>query len=79
MRARLLLIPFIFSVPVHAQDVPSQAGANPPVQVEQVPVRDLSQLPMDGGWTYGELLGKAPRETSGPTCWPGSTGWGFIT
>ncbi|WP_290486927.1 hypothetical protein, partial [Akkermansia sp. CAG:344] len=59
MRARLLLIPFIFSVPVHAQDVPSQAGANPPVQVEQVPVRDLSQLPMDGGWTYGELLGKA--------------------
>ncbi len=34
-------------------------GANPPVQVEQVPVRDLSQLPMDGGWTYGELLGKA--------------------
>ncbi|XBD73512.1 hypothetical protein ABFY27_11535 [Akkermansia massiliensis] len=29
------------------------------MQVEQVPVRDLSQLPMDGGWTYGELLGKA--------------------
>lgn len=59
MRARLLLIPFIFSVPVHAQDVPSQAGANPPVQMEQVPVRDLSLLPMDGGWTYGELLDKA--------------------
>lgn len=59
MRARLLLIPFIFSVPVHAQDVPSQAGANPPVQMEQVPARDLSLLPMDGGWTYGELLDKA--------------------
>ncbi len=59
MRARLLLIPFIFSVPVHAQDIPSQAGANPPVQVEQAQARDLSQLPMDGGWTYGELLGKA--------------------
>lgn len=59
MRARLLLIPFIFSVPVHAQDVPSQAGANSPVQMEQVPVRDLSLLPMDGGWTYGELLDKA--------------------
>ena len=57
MRARLLLIPFIFSVPVHAQDVPSQAGANPPVQVEQVPVRDLAQLPLDGGWTCGEWLG----------------------
>lgn len=59
MRARLLLIPFIFSVPLHAQDVPSQAAANPPGQVEAAPVRDLSQLPMDGGWTYGELASKA--------------------
>lgn len=59
MRARLLLIPFIFSLPVHAQDTPSQAPANPPGQAESAPVRDLSQLPMDGGWTYGELLDKA--------------------
>lgn len=59
MRARLLLIPFIFSVPVHAQDVPSQAAIDPPGQVENAPVRDLSRLPMDGGWTYGELLDKA--------------------
>ena len=59
MRARLLLIPFIFSLPAHAQDAPSQAPANPPGQAESAPVRDLSQLPMDGGWTYGELLDKA--------------------
>lgn len=59
MRARLLLIPFIFSLPAHAQDTPSQAPANPPGQAESAPVRDLSQLPMDGGWTYGELLDKA--------------------
>lgn len=59
MRARLLLIPFIFSLPVYAQDASSQAAANPPGQTESAPVRDLSQLPMDGGWTYGELLDKA--------------------
>lgn len=59
MRARLLLIPFIFSLPVYAQDASSQAAANPPRQTESAPVRDLSQLPMDGGWTYGELLDKA--------------------
>lgn len=59
MRARLLLIPFIFSLPAHAQDTPSQAPANPPGQAESAPVRYLSQLPMDGGWTYGELLDKA--------------------
>lgn len=59
MRARLLLIPFIFSVPAYGQDIPSAATANPPGQVEYAPVRDLSQLPMDGGWTYGEVLDKA--------------------
>lgn len=59
MRARLLLIPFIFSLPVYAQDASSQAAANPPGQTESAPVRDLSLLPMDGGWTYGELLDKA--------------------
>lgn len=59
MRARLLLIPFIFSVPAYGQDIPSATAANPPGQVEYVPVRDLSQLPMDGGWTYGEVLDKA--------------------
>lgn len=59
MRARLLLIPFIFSVPAYGQDIPSAAAANPPGQGEYAPVRDLSQLPMDGGWTYGEVLDKA--------------------
>lgn len=59
MRARLLLIPFIFSVPAYGQDIPSAAAANPPGQGEYGPVRDLSQLPMDGGWTYGEVLDKA--------------------
>lgn len=59
MRARLLLIPFIFSVPAYGQDIPSAAAANPPGQVKYAPVRDLSQLPMDGGWTYGEVLDKA--------------------
>ena len=79
MRARLLLIPFIFSVPAYGQDISSDAAANPPGQVKYAPVRDLSQLPMDGGWTYGEVLDKAAAETSGPICWPGNTGWGFIT
>ena len=51
MRARLLLIPFIFSVPAYGQDIPSAAAANPPGQVKYAPVRNLSQLPMDGGWT----------------------------
>lgn len=59
MRARLLLIPFIFSVPAYGQDISSDAAANPPGQVKYAPVRDLSQLPMDGGWTYGEVLDKA--------------------
>ena len=59
MRARLLLIPFIFSVPAYGQDISSAAAANPPGQVKYAPVRDLSQLPMDGGWTYGEVLDKA--------------------
>lgn len=59
MRARLLLIPFIFSLPVYGQDVSSQAPANAPGQAESAPVRDLSKLPMDGGWTYGELVNKA--------------------
>lgn len=49
------------------------------VQVEQVPVRDLSQLPMDGGWTYGELLGKAAAGDFRANMLAGSTGWGFIT
>ena len=59
MRARLLLIPFIFSVPAYGQDIPSAAAAAPPGQEEYAPFRDLSQLPMDGGWTYGEVLDKA--------------------
>lgn len=59
MRARLLLIPFIFSVPAYGQDIPSSAAAAPPGQEEYAPFRDLSQLPMDGGWTYGEVLDKA--------------------
>ncbi len=59
MRVRLLLIPFLFSIPVYAQNVPSSTAANPPGQEENAPVRDLSKLPMDGGWTYGELLAKA--------------------
>jgi len=59
MRARLLLIPFIFSVPAYGQDISSDAAANPPGQVKYAPVRNLSQLPMDGGWTYGEVLDKA--------------------
>lgn len=59
MRARLLLIPFIFSVPAYAQDVPSPVAVHPSGQAEHAPARDLSRLPMDGGWTYGELLGKA--------------------
>ena len=56
MRARLLLIPFIFSVPAYGQDIPSAAAAAPPGQEEYAPFRDLSQLPMDGGWTYGEVM-----------------------
>lgn len=48
-----------FSVPAYGQDIPSDAAANPPGQVKYAPVRDLSQLPMDGGWTYGEVLDKA--------------------
>ncbi len=59
MRARLLLIPFIFSVPAYGQDIPSAAAAAPPGQEKYAPFRDLSQLPMDGGWTYGEVLDKA--------------------
>lgn len=59
MRVRLLFIPFLFSVPVYAQNVPPCTTANPPGQAQNAPARDLSQLPMDGGWTYGELLAKA--------------------
>lgn len=60
MRARLLLIPFIFSFPVCAQNIPA---ASLSTQTEQVTpkgtVRDLAQLPMDGGWTYQEVIKKA--------------------
>lgn len=59
MRARLLLIPFIFSIPVYAQKVSAGTVNNAPVPAAAEQGPNLSLLPMDGGWTYGELLDKA--------------------
>ena len=59
MRARLLLIPFILSAPALAQEGPVVAENSMSEQAAAARSRDLSQLPMDGGWTYGELLDKA--------------------
>lgn len=59
MRARLLLIPFIFSALANAQDVPAASMETASGKPGQVQSPHLDQLPMDGGWTYGELLDKA--------------------
>lgn len=59
MRARLLLIPFIFSALAHARDIPAASPDAMPGQTEANPPPKLDQLPMDGGWTYGEVLNKA--------------------
>lgn len=59
MRARLLLIPFIFSVPIPAREVPVEVESSMSAQDPAAWNRSLAQLPMDGGWTYGELLDKA--------------------
>ena len=56
MRARLLLIPFIFSALANAQDVPAASMETASGKPGQVQSPHLDQLPMDGGWTYGELL-----------------------
>lgn len=59
MRARLLLIPFIFSALAHAQDIPAALTETASGKPGQVQPPHLDRLPMDGGWTYGELLDKA--------------------
>lgn len=59
MRACLLLIPFIFSALAHAQDIPAALTETASGKPGQVQPPHLDRLPMDGGWTYGELLDKA--------------------
>ena len=54
MRARLLVLPFFSALPAHGRSRDIDGAASGQVQSPH-----LDQLPMDGGWTYGELLDKA--------------------